>query len=399
MRLILICRYQSATRWLVWMYTKISAGNKGNTPWNKGKKRSAEERARISAGVRAKNRERFLKKLEDLGITEEEYAAQKKEARRKREAERRARRTEKGGYTPTEETKKKLSKALKARWASGTVKKRGTDPTKIRRGFTHSEETRKKISESLRRRWAGDPSYREKIVKKDRSKEERNQQISNTLKKKWADPEFRAMMMEKMSNRTHANGSQNPSFREKVSAAMKAKWQDPEYRAKTLTKIRERAEMMRLSRPPKPPRVKKKKKKKKKKLISLLKPGTRLRLGKRRRRVKKSPVLDENGNVVKAQIAKKTSKPVKKNTTVKGSVTRLEALQPGRASSKTSRKEKEPDGSINRLRDERRDLYDLLYGDDDDDDYDDDDDDDDDDSSILDDEDLDSFDPYGLDNS
>ena len=42
---------------------KISAANKGRTPWNKGKARSEETRARIAAGVRAKNRQRFLEKL------------------------------------------------------------------------------------------------------------------------------------------------------------------------------------------------------------------------------------------------------------------------------------------------------------------------------------------------
>ena len=61
-----------------------------------------------------------------------------------------------------------------------------------------------------------------------------------------------------------------------------------------------------------------------------------------------------------------------------------------------TKKKKEPDGSVNRLREERRDLFDLLYGDDDNE------------NSVeaqsnkaamfaLGDEDLDSFDPYGLD--
>ena len=86
---------------------KISAANKGKTPWNKGQHRSEETRARIAEGVRRKNRERFLQKLQDLNVTEEEYEQQKKEARRAKEKERRARRTANGGYTPTNATNKK----------------------------------------------------------------------------------------------------------------------------------------------------------------------------------------------------------------------------------------------------------------------------------------------------
>lgn len=63
---------------------KISAANKGKTPWNKGKARSEEVRARIAEGVRRRNREKFLAKLEEEGITEEEYSERKKEERRKR---------------------------------------------------------------------------------------------------------------------------------------------------------------------------------------------------------------------------------------------------------------------------------------------------------------------------
>ena len=70
---------------------KISAANKGKVPWNKGKTRSEQERARIAAGVRAKNRQRFLEKLEALGMTEEEYNEEKKAERRRKDQERRAR--------------------------------------------------------------------------------------------------------------------------------------------------------------------------------------------------------------------------------------------------------------------------------------------------------------------
>lgn len=132
---------------------KISAANKGKVPWNKGKGRSEEVKRKIAEGVRRKNRERFLAKLEDMGLTEEEYEHQKKEERRKKDAERRARRTENGGYRPTEETKQKISKILKEKFASGEIK-RAPRASSSRKGFKHSEETRAKISAALRKKWA-----------------------------------------------------------------------------------------------------------------------------------------------------------------------------------------------------------------------------------------------------
>ena len=132
---------------------KISAANKGKTPWNKGKARSEEVKARIAEGVRRKNRERFLKKLEDLGVTEEEYEQQKKEERRKKDAERRARKTANGGYRLTEETKKKISIKLKEKHAKGEVKKREYSGP-FRKGFSHSPETKQKIREALTKKWA-----------------------------------------------------------------------------------------------------------------------------------------------------------------------------------------------------------------------------------------------------
>ena len=132
---------------------KISAANKGKIPWNKGKTRSEEVKARIAAGVRKRNRERFLQKLEDMGLTEEEYEEQKKEERRKKDAERRARKTANGGYRLTDETKQKISQVLKEKHARGEVKKRKyVGP--FRKGFQHSEETKQKIRESLKKKWA-----------------------------------------------------------------------------------------------------------------------------------------------------------------------------------------------------------------------------------------------------
>ena len=135
---------------------KISAANKGKTPWNKGKARSEEVKARIAEGVRRKNREKFLAKLAEDGITEDEYFARQKANRQKKDAERRARKTAKGGYTPTDETKQKISRIVKEKYASGEMMRNPRDPSKLRQGFKRSEETKKKIQESLKQKWAED---------------------------------------------------------------------------------------------------------------------------------------------------------------------------------------------------------------------------------------------------
>jgi NUMOD3 motif len=232
---------------------KISAANKGKTPWNKGVQRPEEVKARIAAGVRAKNRERFLLKLQGMGITEEEYEEQKRKDRNAKEAERRSRRTDKGGYRPTEETKRKISEILKQKFAKGEIKPRFIQPVHVRRGFTHSEETRQKISDSLRRRWATDAEYRAKMVEMSNrvnSSEDVRRKISDSLKQKWqSDDEFRLEMLTKIASRkprmdshegTHGGHTYTDDHRARISAAMKAKWQDADYREKTLQALASR---------------------------------------------------------------------------------------------------------------------------------------------------------------
>ena len=70
--------------------SRISQANTGNTPWNKGRNRSSEDRAKIAAGVRARNRAILLEKLKRLGLSEEEWYAKKKEIKYLRERVRRA---------------------------------------------------------------------------------------------------------------------------------------------------------------------------------------------------------------------------------------------------------------------------------------------------------------------
>jgi len=69
---------------------KISKGNAGNVPWNKGKNRSEDAKAKISAGVRARNRAILLVKLSKLGLTEDEWFQKKKRLKVVREKVRKA---------------------------------------------------------------------------------------------------------------------------------------------------------------------------------------------------------------------------------------------------------------------------------------------------------------------
>ncbi len=409
---------------------KISAANKGKTPWNKGKPRSPEVRARIAAGVRAKNRQVFLKKLEDMGITEEEYEAKKKEEKRKKEADRRARKTANGGYRPTEETKKKISRILKEKHAKGEVKKRAkTDPSKVRKGFTHSEETRKKISESLRKRWQNDEGFQKKMKDSITSRETSRKRISESLKKKWQDPDFRRGMMEKIAERKSGKNamSYDEEHRKKISEAMKRKWKDASYREKTLSSIKKSAETRRVVAPGK--KTTAAKPKKKSPAIEELTPMTAMDVSKRKatkkRVTRKSSVRkvindddddedddndDDDDDEDDIALVTAVNEPKAKAATPS---TKTETLTTAKLSDedeppkekKKKKKKKEKDGSVSRLREERRDLFDLLYGDEDD--LNDDDDEDvgkllsDASSSkvdiILGDEDLDAFDPYGLD--
>ncbi|KAG7368288.1 NUMOD3 motif protein [Nitzschia inconspicua] len=397
---------------------KISAANKGKTPWNKGKNRSEEVRARIAAGVRARNRERLLKKLEEMGLTEEEYEEQKKEEKRKREAERRARKTANGGYTPTEETKAKISKALKEKHASGQVKKRQLDPSKVRRGFTHSEETRRKISASLKKRWNNDDEYREHMKEsysKANSREETRRKISESLKRRWSDPEFREDMTKKMAESRNGREAINydSSYRKKISEAMKKKWQDPAYREKTLTSIQQAAQNR--TGETSPHRTKKKKSVTKSVDMQLITPLSATDLVRRKKKVVAKKKRSVRNVAVTPMEPRKASSSRSK---LKGATRMSHHEQLGddqladlpKKNAKAKRKRKssnEKDGSVSRLREERRDLFDLLYGDDD--------------SLLVDDinqedmggiseestlsklgivfgdEDLDAFDPYGLD--
>ncbi|GKY96184.1 hypothetical protein MPSEU_000578300 [Mayamaea pseudoterrestris] len=68
---------------------KISKANRGKTPWNKNKERSGTDKAKISAGVKARNRSILLQQLKDWNMTEHEYLALRRKTKTVRERLRR----------------------------------------------------------------------------------------------------------------------------------------------------------------------------------------------------------------------------------------------------------------------------------------------------------------------
>lgn len=92
--------------------SRISKANSGNKPWNLGKRRSSADKAKIAAGVRARNRTILLQKLKRLGLTEEEYNVKKKEIKYLRERIRRAKLA--NGKHRDQKMEKKLQDAIDA---------------------------------------------------------------------------------------------------------------------------------------------------------------------------------------------------------------------------------------------------------------------------------------------
>lgn len=355
---------------------KISAANRGKVPWNKGRKRSAEEKARISVGVRARNREILLKKLAGMNITEEEYYFEKKEKKRLAEAERRKRRTENGGYIPTEETKQKISRILKAKYKSGEIVRSPRLANKGMTNRTHSEETKARISESLRKRWK-DEGYRKNMkdkVKRSNSSEEVRKRISETLKKKWQDPEFRQYMVDRMATRDALATPHTQNHRQKISATMKRKWQDKKYRDKAMSgmsKVR-RATSSPASRAAVNRKISETMKLKwqdqnyRASMTDINKSintsnGTRNPSRKTKRRITSSTPAKRN---VEKRDQQKSSQS-KKEVAISQDI-----IIPHTTAKSLGIDIQEDQRRVTKLRQERRDLYDLLYGDDDDDDYD-----------------------------
>ena len=198
---------------------KISAANKGKVPWNVGKSHSEETRLKISITTREGMLRRKLKKLEEAGMTMEDY-----DLKRSQQKKEKKRATNKGGLTL--EGRRRISESVKERWKDPGYREQYS---KAHRGSrNHSEATRARISEAITLKWQ-EKEYRDKV--KSRPSPEVRARISNTLKTKWQQEDFRTKMLSQQFPRTE-------EWRVKLSQSIKNKWQDPEYRASVELGIR-----------------------------------------------------------------------------------------------------------------------------------------------------------------
>jgi hypothetical protein len=191
------------------------------------------------------------------------------------------------------------------------------------------------------------------ISKKTNTNTSSRAKISQTLKDKWKDPAFREKMINAMKQNKRRSSTTSKSQREKISAAMKKKWQDAEYRSKALKGMEEYRDKL-PPRPKKQPRVSK--------LASTIKLDdifmvTPMKKGAKKKRVNKSIKVNNS----KAKTVKKSK--TKKKKTKKSSVKLVEASETDNNQPQHNGKSSSEESDILRMREERRDLYDLLYGD------------------------------------
>ncbi|KAJ1430814.1 hypothetical protein B484DRAFT_418689 [Ochromonadaceae sp. CCMP2298] len=198
---------------------KISAANKGKTPWNVGRQHSAETRAKISEKTRLAALRKKGDKAAALGFSLAEFEALQQTGRdvvRKEKL--------KGGLT--EEGRRRISDAMKLRWNAPGFKETYANSTRGTR--SHSLETKQRISEAIKLKWQ-DNEYRD--IDRRAPTAEVRARISATLKARWEEPEFREKMMSQSFERT-------PEWRSLMSEKIREKWTDPEYRNSVQSSIR-----------------------------------------------------------------------------------------------------------------------------------------------------------------
>lgn len=179
--------------------------------------------------------------------------------------------------------------------------------------------------------------------------------ISKTLKEKWQDPAFREKMIQAMTQNRKKSSPTSQSQREKISAAMKKKWQDTEYRKKALKGM----EAYRESLPPPKPKPMVSRAASTINLDNVF-AVTPMKTGNKKKRKKTIKVNSTNANAA----AKKPRKTRKKSAVklAKKPEAKVLLTDEQEPSNGKTMGQKE-DGDISRMREERRDLYDLLYGD------------------------------------
>ena len=198
---------------------KISAANRGKTPWNVGKKHDEETKRKIAERTRAAMLQKKREKAEALGLTLEEYDARKvvvKKEKRKMQL--------KGGLT--EDGRRRIAESARKRWQD--PERRATYLAKLAGSRNHTEETRARISAAIRQKWQ-DGVYNSKP--NVTVTEEQRARMSQKMKSLWEDPTFRERML-------RSRGDRGDDWRAKISMSIKTLWENETYRNSVLSGLR-----------------------------------------------------------------------------------------------------------------------------------------------------------------
>ncbi|KAJ8755806.1 hypothetical protein K2173_024351 [Erythroxylum novogranatense] len=163
---------------------RISKANKGNTPWNKGRKHSAETRQKIRERTRlAMQNPKVKMKLVNLGHAQSEETRLKigvgvRMGWQKRREKQTMQETcyfewqnliaeaSRNGYSGEEELQwdsyKTLSEKLEQEWLESIERRKSMPRPKGSKRAPKSLEQRRKIAEAIAAKWA-DPGYRERV--------------------------------------------------------------------------------------------------------------------------------------------------------------------------------------------------------------------------------------------
>ena len=198
---------------------KISAANRGKTPWNIGRKHDEETKRKIAERTREAMLRKKLEKAKALGLTLEEYDSRKDSVRKEKR-----KMQLKGGLT--EEGRRRISEAMRKRWRDPDS--RASYLSKASGSRNHTDETRARISEAIRKKWQ-DGVYSSKVNVS--LTDEQRARRSLKMKSLWEDPEYRERMR-------ISRGKRGDDWKAKISLSIKTLWENETYRSSVLTSLR-----------------------------------------------------------------------------------------------------------------------------------------------------------------